>query len=198
MKKVFQTLLLLTLFIVSCNETYNLNYDNLSMYPLLHEMRDLQMDVTDCRVSVTTSQKFDVEAYDNLAKSIWQSQHEESDYNPGGNNGSLHAEIKRGTIIVYDSYNTQILEVSVKNNIIESFKLYKNREILLEHTGNMGCEWFDGTPRYTFLEGYQKMYNGGNLMADRISDYTKGCQSYIITNNAYYPSAKVFSFFIPY
>lgn len=192
MKKVFQILLLSTLFMVSCNETYNLNYNNLSMYPLLHEMRDLQMEVTDCRVSVTTSQKFNVEAYDNLAKSIWQSQNEESDYSHDGNNGSLHAEIKRGTITVYDSSNTQILEVSVESNIIKSFKLYKNGEVLLEHTGNMGCEWFDGMPCYTFLEGHQKIYDGENLIAERLSDYTKGCQSYIMTFNEYYPSGKLF------
>lgn len=192
MKKVFQILLLSTFFMVSCNETYNLNYNNLSMYPLLHEMHGLQT-VTDCRVSVTTAQKFNVEAYDNFAKSIWQSQYEESDYKPDGNNGSLHAEIKRGTIAVYDSSNTQILEVSVMSNIIKSFKLYKNGEILFEHSGDMGCEWFDGMPRYTFLGGYQKIYNEGNLMAERISDYTKGCQSYVITTNEYYPSGKLFT-----
>lgn len=187
MKRILYIAIVGMVALSGCSKTYELTYDNFSLYPLLSGRIDSQ-ELLDCRVTITTTSEFNKEAYDTFAQSLWQAQYEAADWTPPGHNGSFHAEIKKGEIVVYDSSNTPKLEVSVNDNKITSVSLYEKGEIFMELTGVIGCEWIDGSPRYTHFGGHLKRYEEGHLKEESISDYTIGCASYTLTNNIYYDS----------
>ena len=84
-----------------------------------------------------------------------------------------------GVINVVDEQGIKLLEMSVRRGEMTSLKLWDSGYLLYEAEGAFTSEipLYD-VPIYSFLSGNQKIYNNGQCVIERQSNFIEGCQEF--------------------